>query len=91
MMTEGSLPTTQRKGRDKLAILIIVLLAFISVIGTYLTLTIPDFAAFFLAGDVLYTPGGAVYEVIYVLLTIATDILYLLGGAVIAFGAVLIS
>jgi uncharacterized membrane protein len=45
----------------------------------------------FLPGDVVYTPGGAVYEVIYVLLTIATDILYILGGAVIAFGAVLIA
>lgn len=76
---------------DHLTISILIGLLAISLLGTYLTLTIPDFGLWFLPGDVPYTAGGIVYEVIYVLLTIATDILYILGGAVIAFGAVLVA
>ncbi|MCW4005847.1 MAG: DUF1622 domain-containing protein [Candidatus Bathyarchaeota archaeon] len=88
-MAECTVPT--RKGKDHLTVLILLLLAAISLIGTYLTLAIPDFGLWFLPGDVPYVAGGIVYEVIYVLLTIATDILYLLGGGVIAFGAVLVA
>ena len=89
-MTECSLPP-RSKGPNHLTIAILVGLLLVAAIGTYLSLTINDFGKMFLPGDVVYTPGGAVYEVIYVLLTIATDILYILGGAVIAFGAVLIA
>jgi uncharacterized membrane protein len=88
-MTECTLPT--KKGMDHLTLTIIVILLVFTIVGTYLSLTIPDFATLFLPGDVPYTPGGAVYEIVYVLLTIATDILYILGGAVIAFGAVLVA
>ena len=34
---------------------------------------------------------GAIYDVIYVVLTIATDVLYLFGGGVITFGAILVT
>ncbi|MCW4019248.1 MAG: DUF1622 domain-containing protein [Candidatus Bathyarchaeota archaeon] len=88
-MTECELPT--RRGLDRLTIGIIIGLLFVTVIATVLTLTVPDFGALFLPGDVEYIPGGAIYEVIYVVLTIATDILYLLGGAGVAFGAVLVA
>ncbi len=88
-MTECSVPT--KKGTDPLSISIIASLIAIAAIGTYLSLTINDFGKLFLPGDVIYTSGGAVYEAIYVLLTIATDILYVLGGAVITFGAVLLA
>ena len=80
-----------RKGLDRLTVTIILMLVLVGVIGTYLSLTIPDFGKLFLPGDIEYIPGGHVYEIIFVLLTIATDILYILGGAVIAFGAVLVS
>jgi uncharacterized membrane protein len=87
-MTECTLPTT--KGKNHLTIAIILAIVVVSVIGTVLSLTVPDFGKLFLPGDVTYVPGGAVYEVIYVLLTMAADVLYILGGAIIAFGAVLV-
>ncbi|MCW4009052.1 MAG: DUF1622 domain-containing protein [Candidatus Bathyarchaeota archaeon] len=88
-MTECTL--SRERENDRLTVIILLMLVVVSVIGTYLSLTIPTFGALFLPGDVVYTPGGAIYEVIYVLLTIAADILYLLGGAVIAFGASLVA
>jgi uncharacterized membrane protein len=88
-MTECSVPT--KKGTDSLSISIMAFLIAIAAIGTYLSLTINDFGKLFLPGDVTYTSGGAVYEAIYVLLTIATDILYILGGAVMTFGAALVT
>ena len=38
-----------------------------------------------------YVSGGAIYDAIYVILTIATDVLYLFGGGVITFGALLVT
>jgi len=38
-----------------------------------------------------YVSGGAIYDAIYVILTIATDVLYLFGGGVIIFGALLVT
>ncbi len=35
--------------------------------------------------------GGAIYDAIYVMLTIAADALYLFGGGVITFGAILVT
>ena len=65
----------------------------IGIIGTYLSLTITNFSTVFLPaalpGEPPYTPGGAVYEAIYVVLTIAADMLYIVGGGIVAFGAIL--
>jgi uncharacterized membrane protein len=88
-MTECSVPT--KKGTSHLTVGIMAGLLVVAVIGAILSLTVNNFGKLFLPGDVTYTSGGAVYEVVYVLLTIATDILYILGGAVIAFGAVLVA
>ncbi len=88
-MTECGVPT--KKGIDSLSASIMAIMVAITAIVTYLTLTINDFGKFFLPGDVVYTPGGVIYEIIYALLTIATDILYILGGAVVAFGATLVA
>lgn len=88
-MTECNLPP--KKGLDHLTVGIISGLLIVTVFGTYLSLTISDFGKLFLPGDVTYTSGGVVYEVIYVLLTMAADVLYILGGAVITFGAVLVA
>jgi uncharacterized membrane protein len=88
-MTECSLPT--KKGTDYLTVAIIAVLAIVSIIGAFFSLTVNDFGKLFLPGNVTYAQGGAVYEVIYVLLTITTDLLYILGGAVMAFGASLVA
>jgi uncharacterized membrane protein len=88
-MTECALP--REKGTDRLTVAILLSLLAVTIVGTYLSLRISDFGTLFLPGDVAYTPGGAIYEVIYVLLTIAADVLYLLGGAVVAFGALLVA
>ncbi len=80
-----------RKGRDHLTVSIFILMLIVAIIGTYLTLAIPDFGRWFLAGDVTYKQGGLVFEVIYVLLTIASDFLYIVGGAIVTFGAALVA
>jgi uncharacterized membrane protein len=38
-----------------------------------------------------YVSGGAIYDAIYVVLTIAADALYLFGGGVITFGAIIVT
>jgi uncharacterized membrane protein len=88
-MTECNVPT--KKGIDSLSASIMAIMIAITAIVTYLTLTVNDFGKLFLPGDVVYTSGGIIYEIIYALLTIATDILYILGGAVVAFGATLVA
>jgi len=88
-MNECVLPT--KKGRDHLTLVLIISLAITAILGTIFSVYYPDFGTHFLPGDIPYTSGGVVYEVIFVLLTIATDILYILGGAVITFGAALVA
>lgn len=88
-MTECSIPA--KKGIDTLSVLIMIFVIAVAALATYLSLTISDFGRLFLPGDVTYTAGGAIYEVIYVLLTIATDVLYILGGAVITYGAIAVA
>ncbi|XES78530.1 MAG: DUF1622 domain-containing protein [Candidatus Bathyarchaeia archaeon] len=87
-MTECTLPSGN--GRNRLTLAIIAVMIIFSVLGTVLSLTVPDFGKLFLPGDVAYVPGGAIYEVIYVLLTMAADVLYVLGGGIVAFGAILV-
>jgi uncharacterized membrane protein len=43
-----------------------------------------------LPGGTTCTVGGSVYEIVYVVLTLATDVLHLFGGGVIVFGASLV-
>lgn len=88
-MTECSLPT--KKGADPLTVAIIAVLSIVSIIGAFFSLTVSDFGKLFLPENVAYAQGGAVYEVIFVLLTMATDLLYIIGGAVVAFGASLVA
>lgn len=38
-----------------------------------------------------YVSGGAIYDAIYVVLTLATDVLYLFGGGVLVYGALLVT
>jgi uncharacterized membrane protein len=50
-----------------------------------------DLVKEFLPGGVNYVRGGAAYEVIFILLTVATDVLYLIGGGLVFFGAIIVT
>jgi len=86
-MTECVVP--EKKPAKTSTFLLLVFICAFAVIGAILSLISSNFGRLFLAGDAEYIPGGAVYEIIFVLLTIITDFLYIVGGAVIAFGAAL--
>jgi uncharacterized membrane protein len=93
-MTECELPPkrdAQSKGADLLTVVILLGLVILSVFAVFISLTNPEFGRVFLPGGAAYTSGGVVYEIIYILLTIATNVLYILGGGVIAFGAALLT
>jgi uncharacterized membrane protein len=53
-----------------------------------LSLIYPDFIGLI---SLNYVSGGAIYDAIYVMLTISADVLYLIGGGVITFGALLVT
>ena len=88
-MTECAVPS--KKGVDALSSVILIALIIFAAIAIFLSLTNMELGTIFLPGGTEYTPGGAAYEAIYVLLTIATDIIYLLGAGVIAYGAILLT
>jgi uncharacterized membrane protein len=89
-MTECDVPTSTRR-IDSLTLTILAIIAIAAVLGSMLSLTDPNLGSTFQPGDVTYVPGGAVYDVIYILLTIGTNVLYLLGALVISFGAMLVT
>jgi uncharacterized membrane protein len=89
-MTECTVPTSTKR-MDPLTLTILVIIAIATVLGCILSLSNKNLGGVFQPGGVTYVPGGGVYEVIYILLTIGTNVLYLLGGLVISFGAVLVT
>jgi len=78
------------KAVSSLTVAVIFVVVAAAAIGAVLTLINPNFVFTLLSGTATYTIGGPIYEVIYVVLTLATDVLYLFGGGVIAFGATLV-
>ena len=83
-------PVEKKQGSSSLTIAIIIVIAITAVIGTFLSLRSTEFVYLLLPGGTTYVFGGAIYELIFVLLTLATDVLYIFGGLVIAFGAVIV-
>jgi len=77
--------------RNTVTGVLIATIVIFSVLGAAASYLDKDFVFLFQPGGVAYTPGGAVYEAIYVLLTMATDVLYLLGGAYVFFGGILVT
>jgi uncharacterized membrane protein len=80
---------------SKLTNALLVAIAVLAVLGVIVSLLYPKFV-FELQpgvgpGETAYVPGGSVYEVIYILLTMATDILYLVGGGIVFFGGILVT
>ena len=78
------------KAISPLTIAVIFVVVAAGIIGATLTTINPNFVFTLLSGTTTYIIGGSIYEVIYVVLTLATYVLYLFGGGVIAFGATLV-
>lgn len=78
-----------------LTLVLLIIVAALAIIGVIVSVTYPEFV-FELQpgvreGEQPYVLGGTVYEIIYILLTMATDILYLVGGGVVFFGSILVT
>ncbi len=85
----------EKSKTNALTLAIIAVIAVLSVLGVIVSIVYPDFV-FELQpgvepGSQPYVPGGAIYEIIYVLLTLATDVLYLVGGGIVFFGGILVT
>jgi uncharacterized membrane protein len=85
------LQSSERKmqGSNSLALKIFVIIVAAAFFGAAITLIYPDFVSLLSGGT--YVSGGAIYDAIYVILTLAADALYLFGGGVITFGAILVT
>ena len=82
-------PVEKKQGTNSLALILLTIIIVTAVFGTVLSLAYPQFVNMLSGGT--YISGGAIYDAIYVMLTLATDALYLSGGGVIAFGAILVT
>jgi uncharacterized membrane protein len=78
----------KNQGTNFLALIIFVIIVVAAFFGAFLSLLYPDFISSLSGGT--YVSGGAIYDAIYVILTLAADGLYLFGGGVITFGAILV-
>src|SRR5512135_2634273 len=74
---------------SSLALFLIIVIIVIAVLSAYLGFVYPGLAGM-LSGST-YTPGGVIYDAMYIVLTIAADALYIVGGGVITFGALLLA
>jgi len=81
--------------KSSLTAALLVLIVVLAILGVAASLFDKDFVFLFQPGvqpgGTPYTPGGEIFEVVYILLTMATDVLYLFGGAVIFFGTILVA
>ena len=78
-----------KQGTSTLAVRVFVVILVTAILAAALSFLYPGFIN--MLSGATYTPGGAIYDAIYVVLTIATDVLYLFGGGVITFGAILVT
>jgi uncharacterized membrane protein len=74
---------------SKLSIAIIMIITVLAASSAVITLIYPDFIIIISGPG--YESGGTLYDVIYVMLTLATYALYLIGGAVLVYGAGLVT
>jgi len=79
----------QMQGNSSLALMLFLIIVAIAFFGAVLSFFYPGFIS--LLSGVTYVSGGAIYDAIYVILTLAADALYLFGGGVITFGAILVT
>ncbi len=78
----------KKQGISSLALTLMIVITVTAVSATILNLIFPSFIGLISRN---YVSGGAIYDAIYVMLTIASDVLYLIGGGVITFGALLVT
>ncbi len=83
-------PVEKKQGTSFLTIAIVIVIAVTAIIGTFLSLRSTEFVYLLLPGGITYEFGGAIYELVFVLLTLTTDVLYLFGGFIVAFGAAIV-
>ncbi len=80
---------------NKLSVALLSAIAIFAFIILVFSLIYPDFVFELQPGvgpnENPYVPGGIVYEIIYILLTVATDVLYLVGGGIVFFGGILVT
>jgi uncharacterized membrane protein len=86
-MSQSSEEKMQRT--NFLALILFVIIVTAAFFGAFLSLLYPGFISLLSGGN--YVSGGAIYDAIYVILTLAADGLYLFGGGVITFGAILVT
>ena len=77
------------QGTNTLAVRVFAVIIVTAILAASLSFIYPGFISLLSGGT--YSSGGAIYDAIYVVLTIATDVLYLFGGGVITFGAILVT
>jgi uncharacterized membrane protein len=82
-------PAEKKQGTNSLALILLIIIAVVAAFGVVLSLVYPEFINLLSGGT--YVSGGAIYDAIYVVLTMAADALYLFGGGVMAFGAILVT
>jgi uncharacterized membrane protein len=83
--------STKKKGTNPLTIMLLASIALLAILGAFFSMRSSDLVKEFLPGGVNYVRGGAAYEVIFILLTVATDVLYLIGGGLVFFGAIIVT
>jgi uncharacterized membrane protein len=82
-------PPQKKQGINTLSLIIIAVIVAVALIGAISSIIYPGVVS--LLSGTTYVSGGALYDAIYVILTLATDALYLFGGGVITYGAVLVT
>jgi len=81
--------TVEKLHGSRLSVAILVVIVVIAVVSAVISLLYPGFIT--LLSGANYVSGGALYDAIYVILTLATYALYLVGGAILVYGAVLVT
>ncbi len=85
----------EKKRGNLLTATLLIVIAALAIAGAVVSVIDPNFVLELQPGvqpgESTYVPGGAIYEIIYFLLTGATDVLYLVGGGIVFFGGVLVT
>ena len=87
METEQTKEKTQ--SISNLSLMLFIIIVATAVMGAIISIVYPGFVS--LLSGTTYVSGGAIYDAIYVVLTLATDTLYLFGGGVLIYGAILVT
>lgn len=86
---ESQQSTEKPAGIDSLSLALILIIFATAFAGAVISIVYPDFVK--LLSGTAYVSGGAIYDVIYVILTLATYALYLFGGGALVYGALLVT